>query len=195
MQRVKFLISYLVLKASGNMFIQLSFDDSLILSQSSSRHSNLKVGQISHQSWVMGNDSLRSLPPCISLKEQIYKVHGLLGSLRKLESNLEFYFGERRRPAVLGQIAHLVASITLNSARSCVMQSAFLTQGTVSNIPIVFSWSDSIRPEGFLSSVLLWLVIIVAFVGVGGTVVIVIIVAVVVVVESSSVVKLSFVIT
>ncbi|GJX99700.1 hypothetical protein Tco_0356719 [Tanacetum coccineum] len=65
--------------------------------------------------------------------------------------------------------------------------SAFLTQRTVSNIPIVFSWSDSIRPEGFLSSVLLWLVIIVAVVGVGVTVV--------VVVESSSVVKLSFVIT
>ncbi|GJY73259.1 hypothetical protein Tco_0477690 [Tanacetum coccineum] len=65
--------------------------------------------------------------------------------------------------------------------------SAFLTQGTVSNIPIIFSWSDSIRPEGFISSVLLWLVIIVAVVGVGVTVV--------VVVESSSVVKLSFVIT
>ncbi|GKC35529.1 hypothetical protein Tco_1047913, partial [Tanacetum coccineum] len=65
--------------------------------------------------------------------------------------------------------------------------SAFLTQRTVSSIPIVFSWSDSIRPEGFLSSVLLWLVIIVAVVGVGVTVV--------VVVESSSVVKLSFVIT
>ncbi|GJU78261.1 hypothetical protein Tco_1275331 [Tanacetum coccineum] len=51
--------------------------------------------------------------------------------------------------AVLGQMAHLVTSITLNSARSCVMQSAFLTQRTVSNIPIVFSWSDSIRPEGY----------------------------------------------
>ncbi|GKF62170.1 hypothetical protein Tco_0182224, partial [Tanacetum coccineum] len=46
--------------------------------------------------------------------------------------------------------------------------------------------SDSIRPEGFLSSVLLWLVIIVAVIGVGVTIV---------VVESSSVVKLSFVIT
>ncbi|GJX15395.1 hypothetical protein Tco_0216227 [Tanacetum coccineum] len=62
---------------------------------------------------------------------------------------------------------------------------AFLKQGTVSSIPIVFSWSDSIRPEGFMSSVLLWLVIIVAVVGVGFTVVVVIIVAVVVVVESS----------
>ncbi|GJW71661.1 hypothetical protein Tco_0128578 [Tanacetum coccineum] len=89
--------------------------------------------------------------------------------------------------AVLGQMAHLVASITLKSARSCVMQSAFLTQGMVSNIPIVFSWSDSIRPEGFLSYVLLWLVIIVVVVGVD--------VMVVVVVESFFVVKLSFVIT
>ncbi|GKF78304.1 hypothetical protein Tco_0230774, partial [Tanacetum coccineum] len=96
---------------------------------------------------------------------------------------------------VLGQMAHLVASITLNSARSYVMQSAFLTQRTVSSIPIFFSWGDSIRPEGFLSSVLLWLVIIVAVVGVGVTVVVVVIVAVVVVVESSDVVKLSFVIT
>ncbi|GKB67341.1 hypothetical protein Tco_0928753 [Tanacetum coccineum] len=43
----------------------------------------------------------------------------------------------------LGQMAHLVASITLNSA--------------------------SIRPKGFLSSVLMWLVIIVAVVGVGVT--------------------------
>ncbi|GJV00264.1 hypothetical protein Tco_1329534 [Tanacetum coccineum] len=98
--------------------------------------------------------------------------------------------------AVLSQMAHLVANITLNSARSCVMQSAFLTQGTVSSISIIFSWGGSISPEGFLSSVLLWLVIIVAVVGVGVTVVVVIIVAiVVVVVESSSVVKLSFVIT
>ncbi|GJW04166.1 hypothetical protein Tco_1563022 [Tanacetum coccineum] len=60
--------------------------------------------------------------------------------------------------AVLGQMAHLVTSITLNSPRSC-----------------------------FMSSVLLWLVIIVAVVGVDVTVVVVI--------ESSSVVKLSFVIT
>ncbi|GKA07980.1 hypothetical protein Tco_0687311, partial [Tanacetum coccineum] len=87
----------------------------------------------------------------------------------------------------LGQMAHLVASIILDSASSYVMQSAFLTQGTVSSIPIVFSWGGSISPEGFMSSVLLWLVIIVAVVGVGVTVV--------VVVKSSSVVKLSFVIT
>ncbi|GJX40421.1 hypothetical protein Tco_0255411 [Tanacetum coccineum] len=49
----------------------------------------------------------------------------------------------------------------------------------------------SISPEGFLSSVLLWLVIIIAVVGVVVTVIVFIIVAVVVVaVERSSVVKL-----
>ncbi|GKE60900.1 hypothetical protein Tco_1511267 [Tanacetum coccineum] len=73
--------------------------------------------------------------------------------------------------------------------------SAFLTQGTVSSISIIFSGGGSLSPEGFLSSILLWLVIIVAVVSVGITVVVVIIIAVVVVVESSSVVKLSFVIT
>ncbi|GJZ60968.1 hypothetical protein Tco_0617105, partial [Tanacetum coccineum] len=72
--------------------------------------------------------------------------------------------------------------------------SAFLTQRTISSIPIVFSWGGSISPEGFLSFVLLWLVIIVVVVGVGVTVV-VIVAVVVVVVESSLVVKLSFVIT
>ncbi|GJT43290.1 hypothetical protein Tco_0952005 [Tanacetum coccineum] len=65
--------------------------------------------------------------------------------------------------------------------------SAFLTQGMVSSISIIFSWGGSISPEGFLSFVLLWLVIIVAVVGVSVMVVVVIIVAVVVV-ESSSVV-------
>ncbi|GJZ71735.1 hypothetical protein Tco_0635586 [Tanacetum coccineum] len=67
-------------------------------------------------------------------------------------------------------MAHLVASITLNSTRS-----------------------GSICFDSFLPSVLLWLVIIVVVVGVGVTVVVVI--AVIVVVESSSVVKLSFMIT
>ncbi|GJU86670.1 putative ribonuclease H-like domain-containing protein [Tanacetum coccineum] len=71
-------------------------------------------------------------------------------------------------------MAHLVASITLDSTRSYVMQSAFLTQGTVSSIPIVFSWSGSISPEDFLSSVLLWLVIIVAVVDVRVMVVVVV---------------------
>ncbi|GJX13520.1 hypothetical protein Tco_0205278 [Tanacetum coccineum] len=66
--------------------------------------------------------------------------------------------------AVLGQMAHLVASITLNSTRS-----------------------GNIGFDSLLPSVLLWLVIIIVVVGVGVTVVVV---AVIVVVESSSVVKL-----
>ncbi|GKF90383.1 hypothetical protein Tco_0274084, partial [Tanacetum coccineum] len=57
----------------------------------------------------------------------------------------------------------------------------------VSGIPIVFRWSGSISSNSFLPSVLLWLIIVVAVVGVS--------VMVVVVIESSSVVKLSFVIT
>ncbi|GJV01889.1 hypothetical protein Tco_1335458 [Tanacetum coccineum] len=55
---------------------------------------------------------------------------------------------------VLGQMASVVTCITLNSAAS---------------------WSDSIRPEGFLSSVMLWLVIIVAVVGVDVTIVVVVV--------------------
>ncbi|GKF73447.1 hypothetical protein Tco_0219779, partial [Tanacetum coccineum] len=47
--------------------------------------------------------------------------------------------------------------------------SAFLTQGMVSSISTVLSWSGSISPEGFLSSVLLWLMIIVVILGVGVT--------------------------
>ncbi|GJT45312.1 C2 domain-containing protein-like protein isoform X2 [Tanacetum coccineum] len=43
-----------------------------------------------------------------------------------------------------------------------ILVGAFLTQGKASSIPIVFSWGDSISPDGFLPSILLLLVIIVA---------------------------------
>ncbi|GKG28224.1 hypothetical protein Tco_0406551, partial [Tanacetum coccineum] len=69
------------------------------------------------------------------------------------------------------------------------------TQWEVSSIPIVLSWSGSISSDSFLPFDLLWLVVIIAVVGVSVMVVVVIIVAVVVVVKSSCVVKLSFVIT
>ncbi|GJR69692.1 hypothetical protein Tco_0015757 [Tanacetum coccineum] len=59
--------------------------------------------------------------------------------------------------AVPGQMTHLVASLTLDSARSCVMQGAFLTQGKASSIPTVFSWGDSISSGGFLPFILLLL--------------------------------------
>ncbi|GKG23114.1 hypothetical protein Tco_0388417, partial [Tanacetum coccineum] len=66
--------------------------------------------------------------------------------------------------AVPGQMTHLVASLTLDNARSCVMPSAFLTQGKASSIPIFFSWGDNISPDGFLPFILLLLMIIVAVV-------------------------------
>ncbi|GKC25221.1 hypothetical protein Tco_1027371, partial [Tanacetum coccineum] len=65
---------------------------------------------------------------------------------------------------VPGQMTHLVASLTLDSARSYMMQGTFLTQGNASSIPTIFSWGGSISPESFLPSILLLLVIIVAVV-------------------------------
>nr|GEZ02464.1 hypothetical protein [Tanacetum cinerariifolium] len=64
-----------------------------------------------------------------------------------------------------------VASLTLDSARSYVMQGASFTQGMISSKPI----NGSISPEGFMPSILLLVVIIV-------TVVIVVVILVVVVV-------------
>ncbi|GKC13746.1 hypothetical protein Tco_1010528, partial [Tanacetum coccineum] len=64
--------------------------------------------------------------------------------------------------AVPGQMTHLVASLTLDSTRSYVMQCAFLTRGKASSIPTVFSWGGNISPNSFLPSILLLLVIIVA---------------------------------
>ncbi|GJV65799.1 hypothetical protein Tco_1476627 [Tanacetum coccineum] len=61
-------------------------------------------------------------------------------------------------------MTHLVASLTLDSARSCVMQGAFLTQGKAFSIPTIFSWGDSISHDGFLPSILLLLVIIIVVV-------------------------------
>nr|GFA38557.1 hypothetical protein [Tanacetum cinerariifolium] len=94
-------------------------------------------------------------------------------------------------------MTHLVASMTLDSARSCVMQGAFLTQGKASSMPTVFSWRGSISPKGFLPSIMLLAVIIVA-VAIVVTVVLVVVDAIngviIVVVGLSSIIKLSFVI-
>nr|GEW08085.1 hypothetical protein [Tanacetum cinerariifolium] len=98
---------------------------------------------------------------------------------------------------VSGYVTHPVASLTLDSARSCMMHSAFLTQGTVSSIHIIFSWGDSIGPEGFWPSILLLTVIIVA-VAIVVTVVLVVVAAIIgtvtAVVEVPSIIKLAFVI-
>ncbi|GJS20739.1 hypothetical protein Tco_0449371 [Tanacetum coccineum] len=72
--------------------------------------------------------------------------------------------------AVLGQMTYLVASSTLDSARSYVMQGASFTQGTVSSIPI----GGNISPGGFSPSILLVVILV--------TVVIVVVVLVVVVI-------------
>ncbi|GJS78811.1 retrovirus-related pol polyprotein from transposon TNT 1-94 [Tanacetum coccineum] len=82
---------------------------------------------------------------------------------------------------VLGQMSYLVASSTLDSARTYVMQGAPFTQRTIPSIPI----GSSISPEGFLLLVLLLVVIIV-------TVVIVIVILIVVVDDVSLILKLSF---
>nr|GEW96471.1 hypothetical protein [Tanacetum cinerariifolium] len=99
--------------------------------------------------------------------------------------------------AVPSQMTHLVASITLDSARSCVMQGAFLTQGMVSSIPSVLSSAGSIRPKGFRPSILLLTVIIVtvAIVVVVVLVIVDTIIGIVVVVGAPSIIKLAFVIT
>ncbi|GJX69915.1 hypothetical protein Tco_0307086 [Tanacetum coccineum] len=83
--------------------------------------------------------------------------------------------------AILGQMTYPVASPTLDSAGSYVMQGAPFTQGTIPSIPI----GGSISPEGFLSSILLLVVIIV-------TVVVIVILIVVVVDDVSLILKLSF---
>nr|GEZ32508.1 hypothetical protein [Tanacetum cinerariifolium] len=166
--------------ASASVVEKLSLGLRPICTSCFSGHSNLEVGQISDRSWVMGNDSLQIEVPLLELS----RFGILLGEWEEGQiTSSDWPFVS----AILGQIVHLVTSITLGSARSCVMQSAFLTQETVSIIPIVFSWSGSISSNSFLPLVLLWLVIIVAVISVGVTVV--------VVVKSSYVFKRSFVIT
>ncbi|GJZ18699.1 hypothetical protein Tco_0554822 [Tanacetum coccineum] len=91
--------------------------------------------------------------------------------------------------AVLGLMTHVVANLTLDNARSCVMQGISFIQRKASNIPIVLCWGGSISPDGFLSSILLLVVIIVAVV-----IIVVTVVLIVVVGEGSFIIKLSFVI-
>ncbi|GJV34664.1 hypothetical protein Tco_1395064 [Tanacetum coccineum] len=83
--------------------------------------------------------------------------------------------------AILGQMTYSIASPTLESAGSYVMQGLFFTQGTIPSIPI----GGSISPEGFLLLVLLLVVIIVM-------VVVIVILIVVVDDDVSLILKLSF---
>nr|GEV36088.1 hypothetical protein [Tanacetum cinerariifolium] len=93
------------------------------------------------------------------LKELIGRVLGLLVPLLEL-NRFEILLDEQEE----GRVTYLVASLTLDRARSCVMQVTSFAQGKVSNIPTVH--------------------IVVA----------VVLVVVVVVVVDSSIIKLSFVI-
>ncbi|GKD22969.1 hypothetical protein Tco_1224672 [Tanacetum coccineum] len=106
----------------------------------------------------MGNDSLRVLGLLVPFLElNLFEI--LLGEHeegRVASSGWPFIF------AVPGKMTHLVASLTIDSAKSYVIQGAFLTQGKASSMPIVFSWGDNISPDGFLPSIMLLLVIIVA---------------------------------
>ncbi|GKB55039.1 hypothetical protein Tco_0905792, partial [Tanacetum coccineum] len=122
-------------------------------------------------------------PCCLLLSIDLYNVL----SLHRLSS----------------QMTYPVASSTLDSARSYMMQGALLTHGTVSSIPI----GGSISPEGFLPSIVLLVVIIVTVLIVAvilvvvvivivGVVIVVVFIGIVVVVGGgvSSIFKLSFVI-
>ncbi|GJZ78160.1 hypothetical protein Tco_0642832 [Tanacetum coccineum] len=82
---------------------------------------------------------------------------------------------------VLGQMSYLIASLTLDSARSCMMYSASLSQRKVSMVPFV----GSISPKGFLPLILLLVVIIAT---------VVVMVVVVAIGGVSSILELSFMI-
>ncbi|GJV28838.1 hypothetical protein Tco_1385286 [Tanacetum coccineum] len=96
---------------------------------------------------------------------------------------------------VPGQMTHFVASLTLDSVKSCVMQGASCTQRKVSSVPFVFSipfvlsWGGSISPDSFLSSILLLVVMVVIVV-----VTVILVVVVVIVGGVPSIIKLLFVI-
>nr|GEZ53779.1 hypothetical protein [Tanacetum cinerariifolium] len=67
---------------------------------------------------------------------------------------------------VPGQMTYLVASLTLDSAKSCVMQGVSCTQRRVSMVPFIFSiyfvlsWGGSISLDSFLPSIMLFVVIV-----------------------------------
>ncbi|GJV00886.1 hypothetical protein Tco_1330156 [Tanacetum coccineum] len=159
-------------------------------------------------SWKLGGDveSLRDelaklklakevlFCPCgvVAIMEAKGKIFGNEQMMKVVSSSRSF------GSAVLGQMTYLVASSTLDSARSYVMQGASFTQGTVSSIPI----GGNISPGGFSPSILLVvilvtvvIVVVVLVVVVIGVVIVVAIIGVVFVVGGVSfIIKLSFVI-
>ncbi|GJV28766.1 hypothetical protein Tco_1385214 [Tanacetum coccineum] len=108
------------------------------------------------------------------------------------QANLDGIVSSQEGVGVPGQMTYPVASLTLDSARSYVMQGAPFTKRSISSIPI----GGSISPEGFLPSILLVVFMVtVVIVMVTLVVVVVMIFGVVVVVDGvSSIIKLLFMI-
>ncbi|GKF63629.1 hypothetical protein Tco_0187077 [Tanacetum coccineum] len=102
--------------------------------------------------------------------QELFSAVNLL-SLQFLEDKSKQVLVFYSAGGVSGQMTHFVASSTLGSAISCVMQGAFCTQKKVSMVSF-----RRISPNRFLSSILLVVVIII-------TVVIVVVILVVAVVE------------
>nr|GEZ02091.1 hypothetical protein [Tanacetum cinerariifolium] len=110
------------------------------------------------------NETLIALTPILSVEDKRYEV---------VSNGSSFVF------AVPGQMTYPITSLTLDSARSYVMQGAPFTQGMISSIPI----GGSISPEGFLPSILLMVIMVmVVIVVIVGVVIVVAIIRVVVVV-------------
>nr|GEW63611.1 hypothetical protein [Tanacetum cinerariifolium] len=140
------------------------------------------------------NETLIALTPILSVEDKRVEI------LKRTKAILSL---------MPGQMTYPVASLTLDGARSYVMQGAPFTQGTISSIPI----GGNISLEGFLLLILLLaviivtvvidavilVVIVVAIVGVVivdtiiGVVVVVTIIRVVVVIGVFAIIKLSFV--
>nr|GEV63226.1 putative ribonuclease H-like domain-containing protein [Tanacetum cinerariifolium] len=158
--------------------------------------------------WTSSNLEELKDCPCSSKVEKRYPLlrftlDQMLNAVRLIveeqsEMSLELLSGWSFIYVVPSQMTHLVASITLDSARSCMMQGAFLTQGTVSSIPTILISGGSVRHEGFRPSILL-LTVIILTVAIVVAVVLVIVDTisgiVVVVVGAPSIIKLAFVIT
>ncbi|GJW78880.1 hypothetical protein Tco_0140562 [Tanacetum coccineum] len=90
---------------------------------------------------------------------------------------------------VPGLMTHLVTSMRLDNARSCVMRGTFLTQRKASSILTIFSWGGSISLDDLLPSIRLLFVIIVAV-----AIVVTVILVAVFVGDGSFIIKLLFVI-
>ncbi|GJZ22866.1 hypothetical protein Tco_0559905 [Tanacetum coccineum] len=122
------------------------------------------------------------------LKELICKVLGLLVPLLEL-NQFGIILGESEEGRVDLQENFRIFSdywlLPVAGPLFLQLLGASLTQGKASSIPTVFSWGDSISPDGFLPSILLLLVIIFAV-----SIVVTVILAVVVVGEGSSIIKL-----